>query len=626
MNFHRSIRWSPPRLARVIGLGLLCALAAGFLFFSRLLAAPAPAPAADPATAADPAAASINHQFTNRIRPFLESHCYDCHGNGEHKGGLSLDKFSTLANIQSDRPTWQAIQSVVELKMMPPKTEDDPLSATQIHGLAGFVDDALDYCDLTGPRDPGRVALHRLNRTEYTNTIRDLLGVDISDIVHTNFPADDTGYGFDNIADVLSMSPMLAEQYLSAAQTALDRAIVEGNPYPRKTFRVNARDMIASGGSSEADAWALYTNGELHKSVNFPTAADYEFRIRAEGDQAGDEPVKMTLQIDDKIFKTFEVTAVRGKPDTYAVRANVTGGNRDVAVAFINDFYDPQNPDPARRDRNLYVRWIDIDGPINPGPSKPTAMQKRIFFTAPGSTLAGESAAAQILQRFAARAYRRPATDAQVQRLVALYGKMRSQGQSFVSSVKVAMAAVLVSPRFLFRVEQDPPAPSDGASAVHPLDDYELATRLSYFLWSSMPDDALEQLAAAGMLHQPGILDAQVRRMLADPKSKALVDNFVGQWLELRNLNLADPDPKFYPNFDYRLKKDMRTEAQLYFAAILHDNRSLLDLIDSHYTFVNARLAALYGIPGVTGDAFRRVDLTGTPAEHQRGGVITMAG
>jgi mono/diheme cytochrome c family protein len=623
LKFAQTIRRIPPRRFHRIGsvvIGL-----AGLFALSALMAvnaSPAPAPAPAPAAHPDPAAVAIDRQFHDHIRPIFSASCYDCHGNGEHKGGLSLDKFTSLAEIQADRGTWQAIQSVVELKMMPPKDED-PLTHEQIHALAGFVDDALDYCDLTAPRDPGRVMLHRLNRNEYIATIRDLLGVDVGDIVRSNFPADDTGYGFDNIADVLSMSPLLAEQYLSTAQTALDRAIVEGNPFARKTIHLDAHAMTATEGYNKPDAWLLDTNGELSKRVRFVTTGDYEFRIRAEGDQAGDEPVKMTLQVDDKLLKTFDVPAVRGTPDTYTLRVNVTGGNRRVAVAFINDFYDPTNPAPTQRDRNLYVRWVDIDGPINSGPFKPGAMQNHIFFTAPSATVTAESAASQILQQFASRAYRRPATDGQVQRLLAVYRKARGDGQSFVSSVKVAMSAVLVSPRFLFRIEPDP---GNNTDAVRPLDDYELASRLSYFLWSSMPDDELIRLAAAGTLRDPAVLDAQVRRMLVNPKSHALVDNFVGQWLELRNLDASTPDPKFFPKYDYHLKNDMRTEAQLYFSAILHDNRSLLDLIDSHYTYVNERLAALYGIPGVAGDSFREVELTGTPAEHERGGVMTMAG
>jgi mono/diheme cytochrome c family protein len=619
LNFSKTIRRFP--LRRFHRIGSVVVGTAGLMLMSALLAANA-SPATAPADHPDSAAVAIDRQFHDHIRPILSANCYDCHGNGEHKGGLSLDKYASLADIQADRGTWQAIQSVVELKMMPPKDED-PLPGQQIRALAGFVDDALDYCDLTRPRDPGRVTLHRLNRNEYIATIRDLLGVDVGDIVRSNFPADDTGYGFDNIADVLSMSPLLAEQYLSTAQTALDRAIVEGNPFARKTIHLDAHAMTASEGYNKPDAWLLDTNGELSKRIRFVTTGDYEFRIRAEGDQAGSEPAKMTLQVNDMTLKTFDVRAVRGSPDTYTLRANVTGGNRRVAVAFINDFYDPKNPDPTQRDRNLYVRWVEIDGPINSKPFKPGALQKRIFAIAPSATVTAESAASQILQQFASRAYRRPATDAQVQRLLAVYRRARGDGQSFISSVKVAMSAVLVSPRFLFRIEQD--APADG-SAVRPLDDYELASRLSYFLWSSMPDEELIRLAAAGTLHEPAVMDEQVRRMLADAKSHALVDNFVGQWLELRNLDASTPDPNFFPQYDYHLKNDMRTEAQLYFSAILHDNRSLLDLIDSHYTYVNQRLATLYGIPGVTGNNFREVDLTGTPAEHQRGGVMTMAG
>jgi hypothetical protein len=573
----------------------------------------------------DPAAVAIEQRFHTQIKPLLAKYCYECHGNGQHDGNLQLDQYNSLAGIQADGKTWRSVQNLVQLGMMPQDEKLKPAPA-EVATLAAFINDAIDYVDTAAPRDPGRVTLHRLNRTEYDNTIRDLLYIDISNNKPSrDFPADDTGYGFDNIADVLSISPLLAGKYIAAAESSLDKAIEPLANRQRKVIKILPHQMEGTVGQPEEDGWNLYMNGEVYVDRPFPLTADYEFRIRAQQDQAGDQPARMTVKLDGKDLQTFDVAAIRGKPEIYTLRHNITAGTHRLAAAFINDFYDEKIPDEKHRDRNLYIDSIAIDGPINPPPTADppplTQRQRKTFFLMPGSGVSEEQAATAILNRFASRAFRRPASAEETQRLVKLFKQIRSGGEPFISSVKVAMTAVLVSPHFLYRVELDPPLNADNTPLIRPLNNNELATRLSYFLWSSMPDDAL--LDAAGTLHDPQSMAAQVRRMIADPKADALINNFVGQWLELRNLDNVSPNHKSFPDFNGNLARSMRREGEMFFGSILRDNRPLTELLDANYTFLNDRLARLYGIPGVSGDKMRRVDL---PADSHRGGVLTMAG
>jgi hypothetical protein len=587
--------------------------------------APLPVAAVAPAVRVDPAAAAIEQRFATQIKPLLSKYCYECHGNGEHEGNLRLDRYTSLGAIQADSKIWRSVQNLVQLGMMPQDEKLKPAPA-EVTTLAKFINDAIGYVDVSAPRDPGRVMLHRLNRNEYNNTIRDLLGIDISNNKPAkDFPADDTGYGFDNIADVLSVSPLLAEKYLAAAENVLDKAIESPSSRDRKVVKIMPNQMEGTVGQPEDGGWDLYSNGEVFVDRQFGATADYEIRIRAEADQGGNEPARMTVKLDGADVRTFDVTALRGKPETYQLRLKIAGGKHHLAAAFINDFYDPNLPDAKHRDRNLYVGSITVDGPINAPPGDDAlAMsenQRRIFFTLPGNGVSEDVAARAILNRFASRAFRRPASEEETQRLVKLFKQIRGEGEPFVSSIKVALTAVLVSPHFLFRIELDPAANPDNTPLIRTLNDYELATRLSYFLWSSMPDDVL--LANTGKLHDPQVLDAQVRRMVADKKSDALIKNFVGQWLELRNLDNVTPSPKRFPDFNGDLAHAMRREGEMFFGSILRDDRNLTDLLNANYTFLNERLARLYGIPGVSGNDMRRVDL---PADSHRGGVLTMAG
>jgi hypothetical protein len=581
-------------------------------------------------TSAKPAAAPLasaqiaqNHQldqrFNTQVRPILEQYCYTCHGHGKHKGDLSLERFTSLQAIQAERKVWNNLADLLNQRSMPPDNKPAP-SEEQYKVILAWIDDAINQVDLSAPRDPGFVAIHRLNRTEYNNTIRDLVGVDFKPAA--DFPADDTGYGFDNIADVLTMSPLLAEEYLSAADAILDRAISNLDPVKKQIVKYNGVQFRGETGSVADDApnaWNIGTNGQISRRHDFPAEGQYEIRIRAWQEAFGNEPARMTLRFDNRDIKTFDVPELHNHPGTFTIRHTFTAGNHKIATAYINNLVDRNNPDRKKRgDRNLIIDRLEIEGPFNPKPPTPSESHKRIFFVMPGNGVTPDAAARQIITRFTTRAFRRPAKTDEIDRLMKLYFAAKTDGESFISAVRVPLTAVLVSPQFLYRIELDPQG-QPGVS--HRLSDYELASRLSYFLWSSMPDDELLTLAQQGRLHAPATLDAQVKRMLADPRSREFVRNFTGQWLELRNLDNHTVDTQRFPQFNEKLRNSMKEETELFFENVVKKDCSILDLLEGNYTFVNGPLAKLYGIKGVTGDDFQRVSLEGT----HRGGVMTMA-
>ncbi|HTU26173.1 MAG TPA: DUF1592 domain-containing protein, partial [Pirellulales bacterium] len=335
----------------------------------------------------------------------------------------------------------------------------------------------------------------------------------------------------------------------------------------------------------------------------------------------GPEPARMEVHVGGRSVAVVDVTAIRNAPQTYEIPARIDAGKQPITLAFINDYYEPENP-PNERDRNLVIEHISVLGRAGDGPG--SAARRRIIYREPTAETES-STAREILTAFANRAYRRPVQPVEVDRLMKLYDLARGEGDTFDEGIRLAVEGVLVSPQFLFRIEADPMPAADAASeaggkfAVRPLTDYELASRLSYFLWSSMPDDALLAEAAAGRLHEPASVVAQARRMLADGKSQAFVKNFVGQWLELRRLERMMPNKKLFPNFDHYLADMMCEETERFFAAIVAEDRSVLDILDGNFTFLNERLAKYYGIEGVNGKEFRRVELTG----HERGGILT---
>ena len=610
-------------------------LTVSLLALTAVLGLAAMSPADEPGVQVPPAKQPSATSFGKDVVPFLTKHCYICHGGGKSKGDLTLDKYRDELAIVKDREVWENVVKMVHTGEMPPKAKGRPRPApSEVELAIQAIDDILDQFDCTGPRDDGRVTIRRLNRVEYNNTIRDLVGVDFKPAA--DFPNDDVGYGFDNIGDVLSVSPLLLEKYLSAAEAIFEQAIVISDaPKPSKQRLSSMRPSLGAGSPRRGGGVFLHGKGQISGQI-YVDEGDYTIRAEVFGQQVGDEPVRGALRVSGDELKEFELRATAENPATIEAQVRLKAGTRTVAVAFLNPYTEPQKPgeeprkrepapqkkgdplrpaDPDKHQRVLVVRGISLDGPYNPPPPVLPEIHKRLMAHAPG--LSPREAAREIVARFADQAFRRPVRPEEVERILKLYDQAEKEGERFENCVRLALEGVLVWPDFLFRVELDPPGAKPGTS--YAIGEYELASRLSYFLWSSMPDDELLALAARGQLRRD--LDAQVRRMLADPKSAAFVQNFTGQWLTTRKLAYVAPDPEEFPGFDDELRSSMVRESELFFEAILRENRSILDFLDGDFSFVNGRLAKHYGIAGVTGPGFRRVKLP-----PNRGGVLTQAG
>ncbi len=550
--------------------------------------------------------------FQADVKPLLNRYCYECHGDHKKKGDLSLQGYQDEAAILKDQKVWETVLHHIRTHEMPPAKKPKP-TQTERDLIARWIEATIFKCDCDHP-DPGRVTLRRLNRVEYNHTIRDLLGVDFHPA--DDFPADDVGYGFDNIGDVLSLPPILLEKYLTAAERILDAAIATdlSTNGPVKRFAAGKLESTAPGGIYGNGARALNREGEVFTKFDVPRHGEYIFRARAFGQQAGPDPARMEFRLDGKALKVFDVTAVESAPGVYEIRVPVSTGKSKFAAAYINNYVNPDDPNPDNRDRNLIIDYLEVVDP--PGPPVVPETHKRIFIREP-TPATKLDCAREIIGNFARRAFRRPVSTNEVDRLVKLVELADKQGESFEMGIKVALQAVLVSPQFLFRGELQPEP--DNPKSAHLINEYALASRLSYFLWSTMPDEELFNLAGRGELRKN--LEAQIKRMLKDPKAEALVDNFAGQWLQIRNLAMVSPDHGQFPDFDENLRAAMEKETTMFFSAIMREDRSVLEFLNADYTFLNERLANHYGFEGVKGDQFRRVSLSG----DQRGGLLTHA-
>jgi len=547
--------------------------------------------------------------YEKDIQPLVTKYCAPCHGGQNPRAGLSLTKYKNKQSIIDAQEIWDKVAQNVASGHMPPAAFSQPTKAER-EKLLGWIQSTLTGdCNL---QDPGRVTMRRLNRFEYNNTVRDLIGVDLK--LSDDFPSDDVGYGFDNIGDVLSISPLLMEKYLQAAEKAAVRAITLPSPVPIR-YGSGVIKALAAADNGPTGEWVISSRGGVYVEHVFPANAAYTLRFQGAGQQAGPDPVRMEVKVDDKVLQTFDVPQRQSNPKEFEVTADVPAGKHRVSVEFINDFYQPAQKAEAgkkavpARDRNAIVYWMEVVHPKLSYTDLP-AEHRRIIFEQP--TPQNEKVLAKkIVSRFAAKAYRRPATPTEIDRLTQIVGLVRKDGQPFERAIQVAVQAVLSSPNFLFRVETEGKGEKVG--------NYELASRLSYFVWSSMPDDELMKVAATGEIQKPAVIDAQVRRMLKSSKASALGASFGAQWLNLRKLPLAQPDPKQYPDFNENLREAMMTETEMFFDGIVREDRSVVDFLDARYTYANEALARHYGIPNVTGDKFRRVSLEGTP----RSGVFT---
>jgi hypothetical protein len=546
--------------------------------------------------------------FEKNVKPILKNTCSGCHNATVMSGGVNLLPYLDASTVAEDRPSWEKIVEKIGSGEMPPKGIPRP-PQPQVTAFTNFIHGEFDKADALVKPDPGRVTARRLNRNEYKNTIRDLLAVDFR--ADKDFPTDDSGYGFDNIGDILTISPVLMERYMNAAETIASRAM-GADPLPKKPLEA-AYDK--NRGLRRLD----FSTVEASHRVDFD--GEYTVRFGFPGERGKDaKPVKMNFWMDGQLLGTLDVET---KPSTLVyfdpfsdgeMRIYLPEGDHVFRAAFLNDDFvktiDPK--DAYNNKKNKFIGSITFIGPF---PSKvEKASRKKILICDPAS---GHACVEKIVANLAYHAYRRPVTKQEVASLMKFVAMAKSSGQSTDQGIQLALEAMLVSPEFLFRIERDP-NPLD-AEKVHRLSDIELATRLSYFLWSTMPDDELLTLAVAGKLRDPATLDAQVKRMMTDKKAGAFADNFAGQWLEIRNLDSITPDPQKFKAWNPQLKDEMRTETNMFFEHVLSENRPISDFIDAKYTFLNEDLAKFYGIDDVKGPDFRRVELT----TDQRGGVLS---
>lgn len=585
-------------------------------------AAAPPRSAKVPARGAKMPAASHNGAgFERDVAPVVQKYCVSCHGALNPSADLPLTGYKTGAQALKARDVWEKVASNVAGKHMPPQGVAQPTQAER-DKLVAWVEAAISKadCDL---KDPGRVTMRRLNRAEYNNTVRDLLGVSVRPA--DDFPSDDVGYGFDNIGDVLSISPLLMEKYLAAARNVAQAAIVA--PEDRAsvtTVRFSASRLTGDGGEyPQTGGRILFASGETGVDFDFPGAGEYDVRVTAFEQHAGPEAARMAFKLGNNQVRTVQVLQQENNPGTYEARILVPApGKRRVAVAFLNDYYVAESPDPKLRgDRNLVIQSLEVvpqGVTMAAAPEKPTSHRRLVtILPVNNSEVAKNAATRRVMEPFLRHAWRRPVTSEELDRVVRVAALGRKNGGSYEKGLQVALQAALVSPNFLFRVEADPP----GAKGKRLLNDFELASRLSYFLWSSMPDDILLAVAAEGKLKDPRVLEAQAKRMLKDPKARALTDNFAAQWLNLRKLSVVTPDPSRFARFDEPLRASMRTETEMFFNGIVAEDRSILEFLDADYTYLNEPLARHYGNTEVKGAEFQRVKLR----SGRRGGVLTQA-
>lgn len=585
------------------------------------------------------------------VETFVKKHCLSCHNEKEPKAGLSLVQFHSAADVVTQRKAWDSVVSMVEIGEMPPADRPQP-SADETAAFLKAIGDIIADDERRSPPNPGRVTMRRLNRTEYDNTVRDLLyGLDLN--ASEDFPSDDVGHGFDNIGDVLTMSPVLMERYLAAADNIAKRAVLTTIPkmnqrgismqytqpsgkdvplsgqYRVVTVKKDAKPIetgplfaqfvmqphdeyvLKFGCYAERDQTIDGAKSDQRKTLDLDAALDGKPSKSKSSTSAKEEPIRVAAFVygknmtdvsgDDEVAKMwgdawtrcrpckilgiYEVKSrSRNKSDSFEVKIPPMAGIEYIGVSVVR----PSEGLPPTR---VFFKYLGVDGPVD---MRPYAM-RQIVASKPDQSPAAKTR--EVLTRFATRAYRRPATELEVERLAKIVESVESEGGKWEEGVQLAIQAVLASPKFLFRAELDdrPTAPD-----TRPIDEYQLASRLSYFLWSSMPDDELFALAAKQQL--TANLDSQIRRMLQDPRSASLVESFAMQWLQLDRLRVHSPDPTLFPSFKEPLRNAMLKETQLFLQAIIQEDRPITDMITADFTFLNKTLADHYDIYDTMGN------------------------
>jgi len=581
---------------------------------------------------------------TPSYRAVLDQYCVTCHNQSARTAELLLDQ-ADVENIGEGPELWEKVVKKLRAGAMPPAGMPRPDQATY-DSFATYLETALDSAAAAHP-NPGRPVLHRLNRVEYANAVRDLLAVEIDG--ETLLPADDSRYGFDNIGDVLTVSPALLERYLSAARKISRLAI--GDPHIAPVFEgYNVPKYFVQDDRMNEDL-PFGSRGGIAVRHHFPLDGEYLLKVRLARNSrdyiAGllDRPHQLDVRLDGARLKLFTIGGEnhgrsaplfsnnamgdraqdiyeRTADDILEVRFPATAGPQQIEVAFLKETSMPEGPlrtPMSKYDLHNYkggepgVASISITGPYDATGMGETPSRGKIFVCRPSSAQEEEPCAREILSTLARRAYRRPLIEEDIQTLLDFYKAGHNEG-GFETGIGTALERILVGPEFLFRIEIDPK--NIAPDTAYPISDLELASRLSFFLWSSIPDDQLLDLAEGGKLSDPVVLEQQVRRLLKDSRSKALVSNFAAQWLQLRNLRAINPDQDVFPYFEENLREAFRVETELFFESQLGEDRSVLELLSADYTFLNERLARHYGIANIYGSHFRRVELE---TEERRG-------
>jgi mono/diheme cytochrome c family protein len=589
--------------------------------------------------------AKTTPQSDARHAAVINQYCVTCHSARLKSGGLVLEK-ADFTNVAGNAEVWEKVTRKLRMGAMPPLGAPRPDRAAS-DALAGWLETELDRAAADHP-NPGRALVHRLNRTEYGNAIRDLLAVDIGDVA-TLLPPDDSAYGFDTIADFLGVPRVLLERYLNAAGRISALAVGDRDIAPGSDTFLNRQDLSQD---QHLPGLPFGTVGGMASRYTFPVDAEYTFQAKLFTTNVGETRGleynhQLVFTVDGK--QVFNTTIGPPAPnatsggragdgraddgerirnaklsDNLQVTVPVPAGPHTVGVAFVqrSRALDARKMQPYLRSSfDTYdatgvphLESLTIKGPFKITGVGDTPSRQRIFVCRPANVAAEEACAGQILSTLVRRAYRMPVDAGDLARVMDFYHAARKDDGSFDAGIQSGLQRILASPKFVMRSERDPIAVPP--AAAYRLSDVELATRLSFFLWSSIPDDELLRVASQGRLSRPAVLARQVQRMLADPRSEALVKNFAGQWLQLRNLRRVVPDPDLFPDFDDNLRQGFQREAELLFQSVMQEDRNVVDLLTADYTFVNERLAKHYKIPFVYGEQFRRVPVT---ADERKG-------
>ena len=551
-----------------------------------------------------------NEALFNEVLPLLEEYCYDCHGDGAQKGGFAMDELISLGNFEEHHEMWDRVWKNAYNRNMPPANVDQPQDREISKILSWIEKESFQYNP--GQIDPGHVVLRRLNRTEYENTIKDLFQVTID--AKNYFPADDTGYGFDTIGEVLTLSPLLMEKYMGMAEIVMEKIL---GPIDDQGENIRFITDDIKGGRKHGDLRVLPSQGSFTISHQSDMGGEYEAKVWASASRAGDELAKMEVSINGSKIKTFSIDSEYPQKLIYTFKyyAKEKSSNK-ISLSFINDFFDPKNKNPKLRDRNLYVKKIEISFP------KGVAFK----FKDSRSHLLGEwetekiddDHAVKSLEQWIPRIYRMTLEEKEMYRHKAFYAMMTKNGLSAVEALRQTYKAALVSPRFLFREERKEEKKSN--SNYRQIDEFALAHRMSYFLWSSIPDDSLWELAKKGKLREN--FRQEFNRMISDKKIEGFINNFCGQWLQLRDLNLVNPDPEQFPRFTDQVRKSMIQETQEFFKYLLIQNLPIDLILGANFSMINQDLARYYRLQGKYDEKFRKVIFKGKDLK-KRGGILT---